>query len=83
MVFVYAYIKFIIIGVNRECFIFGCPGWLVQFSGSLRVNDPFLGALRPSKSGLINKHTVKHTVPVSVEVRTDTRTYRETYRDAG
>ena len=29
----------------------------LQFSGSLRVND----ALYPSKSGLINKHTVKHT----------------------
>ena len=31
-----------------------------QFSGSLGVNDPFLGALCPSKSGLMNKHTVKH-----------------------
>ena len=30
----------------------------LQFSRSLRVND----ALYPSKSGLINKHTVKHTV---------------------
>jgi hypothetical protein len=28
----------------------------LQFSGSLRVND----ALYPSKSELINKHTVKH-----------------------
>jgi len=28
---------------------------------SLRVNDPFLGALCPSKSGLMNKHIVKHT----------------------
>jgi hypothetical protein len=26
----------------------------------VRVNDPFLGALRPSKSGLMNKHIVKH-----------------------
>ena len=34
----------------------------LQFSGSPRVNDPFWGALYPSKSGLINKHTVKHTV---------------------
>jgi len=34
---------------------------LVIFCGSLRVNDPFLDALRPSKSGLTNKHTVKHT----------------------
>ena len=32
----------------------------IQFSGSLRVNDPFLGALCPSKSGLMNKHIVKH-----------------------
>jgi hypothetical protein len=24
------------------------------------VNDPFLGALCPSKSGLMNKHIVKH-----------------------
>ena len=31
----------------------------LQFSGSLRVNDPFLGALCPSKSGLMNKHIVK------------------------
>ena len=31
-----------------------------QFSGSLRVNDPFLGALYPPKSELINKHIVKH-----------------------
>jgi hypothetical protein len=30
----------------------------LKFSGSLGVND----ALFPSKSGLINKHTVKHTV---------------------
>jgi hypothetical protein len=30
----------------------------LQFSGSLRVNDPFLGALCPSKSGLMNKHIV-------------------------
>ena len=30
----------------------------LQFSGSRRVND----ALYPSKSGLINKHTVKHTL---------------------
>ena len=27
-----------------------------------RVNDPFLGALCPSKSGLMNKHIVKHIV---------------------
>jgi hypothetical protein len=33
----------------------------LQFSGSLRVNDPFWGALCPSKSGLMNKHIVKHT----------------------
>ena len=33
----------------------------LQFSGSLRVNY----ALHPSKSGLINKHTVKHTVKCS------------------
>ena len=33
----------------------------LQFSGSLRANDPFLGALYPSKSGLINKHTLRHT----------------------
>ena len=34
----------------------------LQFSGSLGVYDPFLGALCPSKSGLLNKHTgiVKH-----------------------
>jgi len=48
-----------------------------MFSGSLRVND----ALYPSKSGLINKHTVNqtkqtykqtyHTVPI--------KTYRETW----
>ena len=31
----------------------------LQFSGSLRVNDPFLGALCPSKSGLMKKHIVK------------------------
>jgi hypothetical protein len=58
----------------------------LQFSGSLRVND----ALYPSKSGLINKHTVKHTVPVkclkenmlpekNVTYRFE-QTYRETYR---
>ena len=34
----------------------------LQFSGSLGVNDPFLGALYPSKSGLMNKHIVKHIV---------------------
>jgi hypothetical protein len=34
----------------------------LQFSGSLRVNDPLLGALCPSKSGLMNKHIVKHIV---------------------
>ena len=34
----------------------------LQFSGSLGVNDPFLGALCPSKSGLMNKHIVKHIV---------------------
>ena len=28
-----------------------------------RVNDPFLGALYPSKSGLMNKHIVKHIGP--------------------
>ena len=27
--------------------------------GSLRVNDPFLGAMCPSQSGLMNKHIVK------------------------
>ena len=37
----------------------------VQFSGSLRVNDPFLGALCPSKSGPMNKHIVKHVVCVA------------------
>ena len=36
-------------------------GFRDLFSGSLRVND----ALYPSKSGLINKHTVKHVVPCS------------------
>jgi hypothetical protein len=34
----------------------------LQFSGSLGVNDPFLGALCPSKSGLMNKHIAKHIV---------------------
>jgi hypothetical protein len=33
----------------------------LQFSGSFRVNALFLGALCPSKSGLMNKHIVKHT----------------------
>jgi len=32
----------------------------LQFSGSLWVNDLFLGALCPSKSVLVNKHIVKH-----------------------
>jgi len=32
----------------------------LQFSGSLRVDALFLGALCPSKSGLMNKHIVKH-----------------------
>jgi hypothetical protein len=36
-----------------------------QFSGSLRVNALFLGALCPSKSGLMNKHIVKHIVKPS------------------
>ena len=34
----------------------------LQFSGSLMVNALFLGALCPSKSGLMNKHIVKHIV---------------------
>ena len=36
--------------------------WDLGSSWSLRVNDPFLGALCPSKSGLMNKHIVKHIV---------------------
>jgi hypothetical protein len=40
----------------------------LQFSGSLRVNALFLGALCPSKSGLMNKHIVKHIVKTSHKV---------------
>jgi hypothetical protein len=36
--------------------------WDLGSFGSLRVNDPFLGALCPSKSGLMNKHIVQHIV---------------------
>ena len=39
---------------------------VLQFSGSLGVNDPFLGALYPSKSGLMNNHIVKHIVSTTV-----------------
>jgi hypothetical protein len=60
----------------------------LQFSGSLRANDPFLGALYPSKSGL-TRQTYRETYR---EVRTNTQmnkrivknsTYRETCRDNG
>jgi len=43
----------------------------VEFSGSLRVNY----ALHPSKSGLINKHTVKHTVGL---MQTNKQTNKQT-----
>jgi len=51
----------------------------LQFSGSLGVNDPFLGALRPSKSGLMNKHVVKHIVKQTY--REANYYYREKYRE--
>ena len=41
------------------------------------VNALFLGALCPSKSGLMNKHTVKH---IHIVVRINTHVYHEIYR---
>jgi len=84
MVFVYVYIKFIIIAAfhkhivkhivkQNTCVNIPCrtaASYLgLRSCGSLRVNGPFLGALCPSMSGLMNKHTVKHLwcpVPVFV-----------------
>ena len=52
--------------------------WVSLVWLTLGVNDPFLGALCPSKSGLINKHIVKQTYRETY--RETSGTYRETYR---
>ena len=59
MVFVYVYIKFIIISSEtyRETYSVGVPCARLSW-----------GALCPSKSGLINKHIVKHEVSGSLSV---------------